>query len=700
MGFGRWPPGLRAWIYHPTRNFHRSRNVRQSDSPPSPLLPFTFNLFPTLHAPNNSPSVETYGLDSEDPNLKTYAFQLKWDMLLDSLARDRANPTRVWEAYCDVCSLVGFEKIPLKIHQQTLRKAVPPKERLGSIIVKRLQAERKPSVPHLYESRLQTIIRNIRESGYQPDLDDYHFILAQFSAVGYPDGCNAVFREMVHRQKLQPTYKTYGLCLQAIAHRLILPCPYRYRKDLLDYSSRMCFELLHDMWTRGIHLTSVNFDLTHRIFKETENWAIYEHLLKVGYGIDLANPDRLSLEVQNQTLSSSSSNVSSSTILPIDEASSELPQGFKPIPFETAALNTLIDALGTRGETSRMVVAFEVLTNPLPKTSPTTDIPWPEDDEDEPAFYQSGTTRNCEYPSPKPNTTTFIFLIRHMAKAKEDVFARHYLNLALEIERAENSRLRNELQLSVPLDQIKSPQLATTRAMVLPLHGLGNRMRHRPFLRWIYWVTCQAIQDKQENLKFYSDWRDNHHHHRSSEPLHETSTLEVTNHEDNHDTTMMVPDSTLLEKSDQSKHHQTVVPQLLRIDFDTPAPATAEIELANEDLKRNRKPFRIDLHISLLERDIEDLQELSDRTRVALKRSTHRLKEKLGRRVWNNKDIFLTSKAQRVHLHKREWIKSVGFGTSGVGKAIYIESNSSNPDIPRWMEDDDEDDESSPNVVT
>lgn len=675
MGFGRWPLGLRAWIHHPTRNFHRSRKI-QSDNPTSSLT-FHPTLFPSFQSPNDPPpSIETHGLDTEDPAFRTYAFQLKWEILLDSLSRDRANPNRVWEAYCDVGSLVGFEKIPLRIHQQTLRRAVPPKERLGSIIANRFQAERKPSVPHLYEGRLQTIIRNIRESGFQPGLEDYHFILAQFAAVAYPDGCRAVFRELVYRQNHRPSYKTYGLCLQAIAHRLTLPCPYRYRKDLLSYASRMCFELLDDMRTRGVALTSVNFDLTHRIFKATENWTIYEHLLKMGYGIDLANPDRLALEIQGQTLVQ----ISPSPSAPVE--SSELSQEYKPIPFNTAALNTLIDALGSRGEVSRMVTAFEVLTNPLPNMS--SEVQWPDDDEDDPPFYHLNARTSHVYPTAKPNTKTFIFLIRHMAKARQNVFVRHYLNLAFEMDRSENFRLRNEL-MSGRLNHIEAPRLAITRAMLLPFHGLGNRMRHRPSLRWAYWMTRQAIHDKEENLKFYAEWREKY---QPAESPDEDSSSGFSGYEGDSECQTEDKLKSLSQSDKTILDNQTLgVPPILRIDFDTPA-TEKEASEANSDFIK--KPFQIDLHIALLERNIQELEELRDRTRNALKRSTHRLKEKLGRRVWSVKDIFLTSKGQRVHLDRREWIKAVGFGTSGVGRGMGNLNAQIKRDLPRWMEDDDE----------
>lgn len=696
MGFGRWPVGgIRAWIHQPTRNFHCSQRIRTDGS----SISFTFNstLFPQYQNspdPLHSSSVEKYGLDTEDPSLKTRAFQLKWETLLDSLSRDRPNPKSVWEAYCDLGSFVGFEKIPLRIHQQTLRKAVPPKERLGSIIAKRLQASRKSSAPHLYEGRLQTIIRNICESGFQPALDDYHFILAQFAAAAYPDGCRAVFHELVHRQKQQPTYKTYGLCLQAIAHRLTLPCPYRYLDSFHKYSSRMCFELLEDMSMRGIPLTSVNFDLTHRIFKATQNWTLYEYLLKVGYGVDLANPDCLSLEVQNQ--------ISSPTLHtpPLLSGTIEMPnlsRGFKTMPFSTAALNTLIDALGTRKETSRMVVAFEVLTNPLPKSTSSSSSSWPDDDEEE---FVISTEPSYQYPSASPNTTTFVFLIRHMAKAKEVVFSRHYLKLASEIDRAESARLRNEL-VSRPPGGIIAPQLAITRAMVLPLYGLGNRMRHRPTLRWAYWMTRQAINDKREDLHFFSGWRDKHYRPLEFSDDDSAGETGLPGHDDVSNSTTSLPVVEDQVAMSSAQRHE-ILPSNLRVEFDSPVAGIekreGEISGANSDLPK--KPFQIDLHITLLERDIQQLEGLCVGTREALKRSTHRLKEKLGRRVWSSKDIFLASRERRVHVDRGEWMSIVGFGTSGLGKGMGNANSQTGRDLPRWMEEDGEGESGVQNAIT
>ena len=108
--------------------------------------------------------------------------------LQDNLACDAPNPSHVWSCYTDVLNALEFESLPLEIHQQVLRRCVPPATTVREAMIRRMEAGRPPRRQHVYESRLKSIMRHIRMAGYQPDLDDYHFILEQFAAVGHHSG--------------------------------------------------------------------------------------------------------------------------------------------------------------------------------------------------------------------------------------------------------------------------------------------------------------------------------------------------------------------------------------------------------------------------------------------------------------------------------------------------------------------------------
>ena len=576
---------------------------------------------------------------------------------MDSLSRDQANPSRVWNAYLELGYVIGFEKLPLHVQQQVLRKSVPDTDKLRYAQARRMQAGNKPSTPHIYESRLQTVIAHIREAGQRPELDDYNFILEQFAAVGHQRGARMVFQELTQVVGVEPSFKTYGLCLQAIAHRLTLPCPYRYQRIMFVEASRMCTELLDDMWHRHIPLTSVNFDLVHRILKETSDRATFDKLLRVGYGIDLAYPDRPLLEMQGPGILTGFTNVDF--------------KSFKPLPFSTAALNTLIDMLGRTKQVSRMVMAYEVLTNPLPTSVPSSSpAQWIDDEDDDPTFFQfassDGGSRLHQFPSAMPNTTTFSLLIRYASKAKHAVFARYYVVQAMNRDREVDALLRADL-FSKPLEAIPSPNFAVNRGTFLPPYGLANRTKHFAFLRWGYRQTKLALQRKRDDLRFYAEWRQNN----VVIPDQESDTVDS-------DADHVLPPSYQPELSDRlvddpdTESSSTVstspanpslaesrspvrpeLPEALRIDLDAPPPSPDPV----------RKPFDIDRHIWLLERDVQELSELVKRMEDGVRRLSQRVKERLGRRIWQGKDIFLVTENRRVHLSRREWIQRVGFVT-------------------------------------
>lgn len=634
-----WTLGIRAcWKPRTPAPKHR-RNLHQS----SVTLAHT----PTLDA---GVYPGTSALDS-----RSLATRSKWEDLIDSLSRDRANPSRVWNIYLDLGSVMGFEAVPFEVQQQVLRKCVPGTAQLRIAAARRMQAGNHPRTPHIYEPRLQTLIGHMRASGRKPTLEDYNFVLEQFAAVGHQNGARQVFQEMTH-VGVEPSYRTYCFCLQAIAHRLTLPCPFRFRSNMLDEASRMCTDLLDDMWNRRIPLTSVNFDLVHRVFKETSDRATFDKLLKVGYGIDLAYPDRLPLEGL-EILTSSEKDVENTR--------------FQPLPFSTAALNTLIDMLGKTKQISKMVLAFEVLTTPIP---PSVSNPLAEqgykydDDDDDPAFYQfpfpGNDTPPYQPPSAVPNTTSFNLLIRYAAKANHAVFARHYVVQAMERDRAVDAQLRSELS-SKSLEDIVSPNFAVNRGTFLPPFGLANRTRHFAFLRWSCKQTALALNRKRADLTFYSEWRQN----RADPSRHEPENGEAKVHRD----LRTLPTSDALESSDSLAEstypaspanatdftgscapHTPVIPDLpeaLKVDVDAPTPLSIAL----------RKPLDLDLHISLLTRDVEEIGILVRRMQEAVQRLSQRVKERLGRRIWQGKDIFLMSQNARVRMNRQDWVERVRF---------------------------------------
>ncbi|KAF8520088.1 hypothetical protein JB92DRAFT_1930448 [Gautieria morchelliformis] len=609
VNLARWSLGIRKCI-----------KSRASTSKPSRRLHL-----PSVQLPAFPSAPDPTALDMSARDSKSFVTRVKWDQLMDSLSRDHANPSRVWSAYLELGRVMGFENVPLHVQQQVLRKSVPDTQKLRYSLARRMQAGNRPSTPHIYESRLQTVVAHIRESGRKPELEDYNFILEQFAAVGHQTGARMVFQELTQVIGVQPSFKTYGLCLQAIAHRLTLPCPYRYQRIMLVEASRMCTELLDDMWDRRIPLTSVNFDLVHRIFKETSDRSTFEKLLRVGYGIDLAYPDRPLLEIQGPGILTGVADIDSF-------------KGFTPLPFSTAALNTLIDMLGRTKQVSRMVMAYEVLTSPLPTLSNSSPAQWIDDEDDDPTFFQftssDGGPRPHEFPSAVPNTTTFSLLIRYASKAKHAVFARHYVVQAMIRDREVDAQLRADLS-SKPLEEIPSPNFAVNRGTFLPPYGMANRTKHFAFLRWCYGQTRVALQRKKDDLAFYIAWQQKHIIPPNQEE--EPDTVDSSN-----PSLPVSPTPAMPELS-----------EALLVDLDAPPPSP----------KPTHKPIDIGRHIWLLERDVQELGDLVRHIQTGVRRLSQRVKERLGRRIWQGKNIFLMSQNARVYVSRRDWMKRVGFVT-------------------------------------
>ena len=75
------------------------------------------------------------------------------------------------------------------------------------------------------------------------------------------------------------------------------------------------------------------------------------------------------------------------------------------------------------------------------------------------------------------------------------------------------------------------------------------------------------------------------------------------------------------------------------------------------------KKLDIDRHLLLLQRDLEELQQFERHVVDVIGRDIQRVKERLGRRVWAGKDVFLRDIRQRTEVPKEVWRDMVSFRT-------------------------------------
>jgi hypothetical protein len=554
-------------------------------------------------------------------------------------------------------------------------------------------------------------MKNIRSAGWQAELDDYHFVLEQFAAVGHYVGSRGVLREMTFAG-VDPPAKTYSLCLQALAHRLTLPCTEERYPALVGDITKMARELIRDMHARNVPFTSVNFDLAIRILRETVDEKSFDDLIKFGYGIDLAYPDRLPLEVIEQL---SGSKAGSSDVLE--------PRSLPLQPLSTPGLNVVIDMLGRSGQISKMVQAFEVLTQPLTNScqSPSSSLSTPLFDEDEDDYsINPPSIPESTYPLPSasPNSTTFKYLIMYASRAGHAVFARHYLVYAMHLDREEDERLRHGF-CTLPVDQITPPLLAVNRSMLLPVFGLSNREKQVGLMRWTLRMIQRTLSRKRKDLRWYANRRaaqevtlcDSASVSRSgsgSVPREIDAYSSMTNIDfpssgssSDGDVLQGGSDSMLptlhLETSAEppsgastsasipittSSASADPPPTPSPVSSVGPSGSKTKSSIFDVDLDSDHSPstppprvFDINVHISLLQRDIQQLEQLSLEVEAVLGRTIHRIKERLGRRVWSGKDIWLADEKARIHVSKEFWRDAVNFVTPRITRPLQTRSS-------------------------
>ncbi|KAH9007079.1 hypothetical protein EDB86DRAFT_2824193 [Lactarius hatsudake] len=607
--------------------------------------------------------------------------------LLGSLERGDSNPSRPWGHYVDLLNYMGLEKLPLELHQLVLRKCVPPASVVRAASARENRARFFSHAPHAYENRLQTVMKNIRSAGWRAELDDYHFILEQFAAVGHYVGSRRILQEMAYAG-IQPQPKTYSLCLQALAHRLTLSYPKVKYPALIDETTKMTRDLIQDMRTRKLPFTSVNVDLAIRVLRETVDEKGFDELIKFSYGIDLVYPDCLPLEVIEQQAA------------PEDANSDVLRPPLYPLqPLSTPALNTIIDMLGRTGRISKMVQAFESGQSPTSL--------FDEDEDDNPVNPPSSPEPIHPLPFAPPNTTTFQFLIKHAAREGHAVFARHYLVQAMRQDREADVRLKRDL-CTLPVHEISPPRLAVNRNMFLSVFGLSNCDKQVELMRWTLRMIRRTLRRKRKDLYWYSYKRltrygqgtalggeissgvsESGETSQASQALSSAADVAMC-------CVKIRPQHLQPSRLPSPKLTRRLLRARTRFSTSThPTPSSQDSGRTSEssvfdldidsDYSHSPPPprvFDIDAHISLLQRDIRQLERLDSHVEVVLGRTVHRIKERLGRRVWSGKNVWLAQEQARVPVTKEFWKEAVNFVVPNVTKLRRARDQSQTR--PKW----------------
>ncbi|TFK93887.1 hypothetical protein K466DRAFT_510796 [Polyporus arcularius HHB13444] len=560
------------------------------------------------------------------------------------LSLQTPNHNRVWGSYLELLEFFGSAKVPLEIHQSVLRKCAPPAVHVRAVFARRMAEGQRYTEDELFESRFQRVIRNIRAAGDTPSLEDYHCVLEMFAAVGNYKGSMMVLRE-IGRVGLVKEPRTYALCLQALCHRLTLPVWHLYRPPLVAEVTEHCLDILNEMSANGVQYASYNVDLAFRILKETMNMEGFTTLLRHAYGVDLAYPDRSPLEYWGQMRGASSST----------ESQANLPMQIpKPLPFNLAAFNTALDYLGRAGDVSKLVQTFEVITTPLNASASNSAF----DEEDDDDFGVSNPqVAPYKPPHVEPNTTSYRLLLKWISKAGHPVFARHYLLCALEQEREQGRQLREWARSRSPED-IPSPRLSVTRSLFLSVFWYANRHKNLELLRWIHVKVKRVIRWKQFDILFYETIRGRWIESGVYRPVRDVEDdLSSDQGED-----LPAASSTSQFSSFFSPSSSLRQPSSTQAS-DASSPFAVDLDAPLIPPPKEPKKLDIDRHLHLLRRDLAELQEFEQHVDDIFGRDMQRVKERLGRRVWVGKDIFLRDVGQRTDVPKEVWRDIVTFRT-------------------------------------
>jgi hypothetical protein len=83
-----------------------------------------------------------------------------------------------------------------------------------------------------------------------------------------------------------------------------------------------------------------------------------------------------------------------------------------------------------------------------------------------------------------------------------------------------------------------------------------------------------------------------------------------------------------------------------------------------------------------LQRDVRQLERLSSDAEATLGRTIHRIKERLGRRVWSGKDVWLGDELARVPVTKEDWRDVVNFVAPEEAKLLRGQSRTEKMPLP------------------
>jgi hypothetical protein len=198
--------------------------------------------------------------------------------------------------------------------------------------------------------------------------------------------------------------------------------------------------------------------------------------------------------------------------------------------------------------------------------------------------------------------------------------------------------------INLPED-IPAPHFGINRGTVLPVFGLANRDKDMELMRWVGYVMRQTLRRKRNDIMYYSAIAVE----LAKQPLSPHSLADqmpLT-------PILLSKNTTRTEATGTLKGHHQADPAAAVFEVDLDAPLAPALPPP--------KKFNINLHLQILHRDLEELMSFYKEVCNVISRTTQRVKERLGRRVWAGKDIYLLHEDKRGLVSRQTWTNIVRF---------------------------------------
>ncbi|KZT62382.1 hypothetical protein CALCODRAFT_479264 [Calocera cornea HHB12733] len=477
------------------RSFRKSHaKLIPSAGPPAPR--------PHTHtAPTLRPDYFSHPITRSDAYTQTFLYR-RLAAALDSpyagndWARMAAHHDILWDSYTALCHAVSARALPPLLHRRVLLALIPNQGPWGDNLLRLGAAPAGPTaaatrILHTLDHRLLALLARMRDAA-TPQTEDYNAALWVCRFTGRYHTALAL-RDAMRRDAVPPDEATFSHLLDAFFSRHAGAPPVRPAHES-HHIAPLVHTILADMSALGRALAPTLLDRIARLLRELDARTELDTLFREHYGFDLRHPDRVAHEFwKNKPPDAQLPGVSSN------------------------ALNQLLFAYSWRREPWNALVAFEVLSGPLPPRpalaprstgDPGTGPAYEEDDEededgDEPAARGPVVT---EHPLVKrrawPTVITYDTLLASATFAQDVLLTLHFLCTTLSDERRVHARalarFRTTGRLTIP--RMRLSTWGARKAAEL----LANKHRAAD-LRWLQDALAQLVRDRWRRAREWAE---------------------------------------------------------------------------------------------------------------------------------------------------------------------------------------------------